>query len=73
MGFTMQHNGVDYGLSEDRTAPHMWRYTIYPKLLPGGDPKSVSSIGYRSYREAETACKKEIDLGLSGANVAKRT
>ena len=71
MGLAMKHKGIDYGLFEDPTAPHRWRYTIYPKLLPGSDQKAVRSAPYSSYGEAETACKKEIDLGLSGANLAK--
>jgi hypothetical protein len=63
----MKYNGVDYGLSEDRVAPHGWRYTIYPKLLMGGDQKVVnSSARFSSYGEAETACKREIDLELRG-------
>jgi hypothetical protein len=34
-------------------------------------PKVVSIDRYSSYDEAEAACKKEIDRGLSGANLAQ--
>jgi hypothetical protein len=67
----MKHNGVDYGLFEDQAEPHGWRYTIYRTVLPSDPPKSVRSVPYRSYGEAETACKNEINLGLSGANRAQ--
>ena len=68
----MKHSNVDYGIYEDSVAPYRWRYTIYPKPLRGGHQKTVSSSAdYSSYSAAETACKKEIDFGLSGANLAK--
>jgi hypothetical protein len=70
----MTYNSVDYGISEDRAAPYRWRYTIYPKPLRGGPQKTVSSgADYSSYSGAEAACKQEIDLGLSGAHLAKRS
>jgi hypothetical protein len=69
----MKHSNVDYGIAEDSAAPHQWRYTIYPKALRGGHPQPVHSAGYSSYSKAEAACKKEIDLGLSGATVANRS
>jgi hypothetical protein len=62
----MTYNQVDYGISEDKVAPFLWRYTIFRKHFPGSLPKTVSSIGYRSYSDAEIACKQEIDRGLPG-------
>ena len=66
-----KYNG-DYGIFEDQVAPYRWRYTIYPKPLRGEHQRTVSSsTDYRSFSAAEAACKQEIDLGLSRANLAK--
>ena len=69
----MKHNDVDYGISEDPADPRKWRYTIFPKLMRGGTPKTISVAGYGSYSEAAAACKEEIDFGISGASGAKRS
>jgi hypothetical protein len=60
----MTYRGVDYGISEDRSAPYLWRYTIYAKHVPGGHlPDALQSVGYGTHAEAEIACKQEIDFG----------
>jgi hypothetical protein len=67
----MKHRNTDYGVAEDPMLADKWRYTIYPTMEVG--PKVVSSDLYSSYEEAEAACRNEIDLGLSGANIAQRS
>jgi hypothetical protein len=61
----MKHSSIDYGIAKDPILTDRWRYTIYPKLQPGGPSKTESASFYASYMEAEAACKKEIDLQLS--------
>jgi hypothetical protein len=67
----MKHSNIDYWIDEDPTLPDKWRYTIHPRMEDGS--KVASSDLYSSYEEAEAACMNEIDLGLTGANLAKRS
>ena len=61
----MKHGGIDYVIARDPQKLTKFRFTIYPRLFPGGVPKIVSGAVYNSYDEAAAACRREIDLGLA--------
>ena len=63
----VKHNDVDYSIAEDKAHPYLWRYSIYPRAMPGKLPTIVTSIGYSTHSDAEAACKQEIDRSLAGA------
>jgi hypothetical protein len=66
----VKHNDVDYSISEDKARPYLWRYSIYPRALPGTLPTIIQSIGYSTHSDAEAACKQEIDRGQARARRA---
>jgi hypothetical protein len=69
----MKHNNTDFGISEDPEAHGKWRYTIYPKIVPGGPQITVSGYYYPSHSDAEEACKKAIDAELRGVPRAQES